>query len=148
MMVKGEERKTEMDSGATQEVKSAILCWLISWECDSEKGGMKTSWVSGLGIWVDGIVFRKKRTKADLQMGRQWLKWSRTLRGPPRDRSFLCLPFAVYKRQVLHSLVHLSLSSKGQIQTVANPRRKGMWRQGRNGQSTIEQLWSKVLLPH
>ena len=40
-----------------------------------------------------------------------------------------------------------SLSSKGQIWTVANQGREGMQRQGRSSQETIVQLWGRVLVP-
>ena len=39
-----------------------------------------------------------------------------------------------------------SLSSKGQIQTVANQGREGMQKQGRNSQMVV-QPWGRVLLP-
>ena len=40
----------------------------------------------------------------------------------------------------------LSLSSKGQIRTVANPGREGMQRQGNGSQETILQAWGRVLV--
>ena len=39
-----------------------------------------------------------------------------------------------------------SLSSKGQIPTIANLEREGMQRQGRGSQETIVQPWGKVLV--
>ena len=40
-----------------------------------------------------------------------------------------------------------SLSSKGQVQTVANQGREGMQRQGKSSQETIVQPWVRVLVP-
>ena len=40
-----------------------------------------------------------------------------------------------------------SLSSKEQIQTVANQGREGMKKEWRNGQETIVQPWSRILVP-
>ena len=39
------------------------------------------------------------------------------------------------------------LSSKGQVQTVADQGRKGRQRQGRSSQATIAQLWGSDLVP-
>ena len=40
-----------------------------------------------------------------------------------------------------------SLSSKGQVQTIANQGREGMQRPERSSQETIVQLWGRVLVP-
>ena len=39
------------------------------------------------------------------------------------------------------------MSSKEQVQIVANYRSEGMWIQGKNSQETIVKPWSRVLLP-
>ena len=39
------------------------------------------------------------------------------------------------------------LSSKGQVQTVADQGRKGMQRQGRKSQDRIKQSWDSALVP-
>ena len=75
------------------------------------------------------------------------MKWSRTLLGPPGCKSFLCPPFLVYRKYASLQPSWPSLSSKGQIQTIANQGREGMQKQRRSSQETIAQLWVRVLVP-
>ena len=73
------------------------------------------------------------------------LKPSRTLWGSWAQKSF-CVPHFLFVRNRLQP-PWPSLSSKGQVQTVANQGREGMQKQGRNSQETIVQPWGRVLVP-
>ena len=71
------------------------------------------------------------------------MKLSRTLWGCWARKRFCVSLFLLNKEQPPWPF----LSSKGQVQTVANQRREGMQRQGRSNSETIVRPWGRVLVP-
>ena len=73
------------------------------------------------------------------------VKPSRDLNNFWAHKSF-CVPHFLFLWNELQPPLP-SLSSKGQVQTIANQGREGMQRPGRSSQETIVQLWGRVLVP-
>ena len=65
--------------------------------------------------------------------------------GAPRHKPFCVPPFLFLGNRLQPPW--RSLSSKGQVQTLANQGREGMQRPGRNSQETMAHPWGRVLVP-
>ena len=73
------------------------------------------------------------------------MKLSRILWGSWTWKPF-CVPHFLFEGNRLQP-PWSSLSSKGQVQTVANQGREGRQRQGRSSQETIVWAWDRILVP-
>ena len=76
----------------------------------------------------------------------QPLKPNRTLWGSWAQKPFWAPHFSITENR-LHSASWPSMSSSGQVQTVAKQGREGMRRQGRSSQETVAQFGGRVLVP-